>query len=127
MVSFGLTVHGKRSEAWESIVHVGHENMQRSPGFWLHPKSCRLHVRLSDTTSNNSGYDPSMELELGRLYRIKLQALHNDVSLFVDGKLQTFRANVFHVTRYKNTVFVADPWHVAANATVTDLKIYAPQ
>jgi len=127
VVCFDLMVHGKNSEGWESILHVGHENMQRSPGFWLHPKSCRLHVRLSDTTSNNSGYDPTMELEVGRSYRIRLQAKDNDVSFFIDGKLQTFRANVWHVTRFKNTVFVADPWHVAANATVSNLKIYAPK
>jgi len=127
VVSFDLTVHGKNSDGWESILHVGHENMHRSPGFWLHPKSCRLHVRLSDTTSNNSGYDPSLELEVGRRYHIRLQAKDNDVSFFIDGKLQTFRADVWHVTRFKNTVFVADPWHVAANATVSDLKIYAPK
>jgi len=127
VVSFDLTVHGKNSEGWESILHVGHANMERSPGFWLHPKSCRLHVRLSDTASNNSGYDPTLELEMGRRYRIRLQAKNNDVSFFVDGKLQTFRANVWHATRFKNTVFVADPWHVAANATVSDLKIYAPK
>merc|ERR1712154_491337 len=102
VVSFDLAVHGKNSEGWESILHVGHANMERSPGFWLHPKSCRLHVRLSDTQSNN-------------------------VSFFVDDKLQTFRANVWHITRFKNTVFVADPWHVAANATVSDLKIYPPK
>jgi len=125
VVSFGLTVHGKNSEGWESILHVGHQDMERSPGFWLHPKSCKLHVRLSDTVSNNSGYDPSRELEIGREYQVKLQAVDNSVSLFIDGKLQTFKSDVFHVTRFKSTVFVADPWHSAANATVSNLKIYA--
>ena len=122
-----MTIHGKVSDGWESILHVGHENMERSPGFWLHPKSCKLHVRLSDTVSNNTGYDPNMELQIGREYAVKLQAIDGNVSLFVDGNLQTFKANVLHRTRYKNPVFVADPWHTAANVTVSNLKIYAPQ
>merc|ERR1719325_109984 len=119
VISFGMTINGKVSDGWESILHIGHENMERSPGFWLHPKSCKLHVRLSDTASNNTGYDPNMELQIGREYAIKLQAIDGAVSLFVDGQMQTFKANVLHVTRYKAPVFVADPWHTAANVAIS--------
>ena len=127
VISFNMTINGKVSDGWESILHIGHANMERSPGFWLHPKSCRLHVRLSDVVSNNSGYDPNMQLEIGKEYAIKLQAIDGNVSLFVDGAMQTFKSNVLHVTRYKNPVFVADPWHTAANVVVSDLNIYAPK
>ena len=122
-----MEVHGKVCDTWESILHIGNENMQRSPGFWLHPKSYKLHVRLSDTMSNNTGYDPNIELEKGGLYRIKFQSVDGNVSLFIDDKLQQFAANVNHVARYKCPVFVSDPWYQAANVTITDLKIYNPK
>eukprot|EP01083_Nonionella_stella_P170591 580883_1 len=127
VISFGMVINGKNCNEWESILHIGHENMQRSPGFWLHPKSYQLHVRLSDTQSNNTGYDPNVELEKGVLYQIRLQCVNNEVSLFVNDKLKKFSTDVYHVTGYKCPVFVSDPWYTAANVTITDLKVYSPQ
>jgi len=127
VISFGMVVHGKVCDEWENILHVGHENNQRSPGIWLYPKSYRLHVRLSDTTDWNSGYDPNVELEKGVLYKIKLQCIDNQVSLFINDKLDKFASNVLHVTRYQCPVFVSDPWYTAANVTISDLKIFAPK
>eukprot|EP00483_Globobulimina_turgida_P005120 UN05130 len=126
VVSFGMQVHGKNCDGWESILHVGHENMERSPGFWLHPKSYKLHVRLSDTNNKNTGYDPNMVLEKDTFYQIKLQCINNQVSLFINDTMQQFSAGIYHVTRYKCPVFVSDPWHSAANVTITDLEIFAP-
>eukprot|EP01083_Nonionella_stella_P039071 106237_1 len=63
VISFGMQINGKTCDDWESILHIGNENMERSPGIWLHPKSYRLHVRLSDVNDKNSGYDPNMVLE----------------------------------------------------------------
>ena len=120
-------MHGKNCDGWESVLHVGAQNMERSPGFWLHPKSMKLHVRLSDTSSNNTGYDPNMELEKGKFYQIKLQSVDNEVTLFINDKVQQFSSNVYHVCRYKAPVFVSDPWHTAANVTISDLKIFSPK
>jgi len=127
VVSFGMVVHGKNCNEWESILHVGAENKERSPGIWLHPKSMKLHVRLSDTANWNTGYDPNMELEKGKLYKIKLQCVDNDVSLSINGKVHRFSSNVYHIARYKAPVFVSDPWHAAANVTISDLKIFSPK
>ena len=122
-----MEVHGKICDSWESILHIGNENVQRSPGFWLYPQSYKLHVQLSDTMNSNTGYDPNMELEKGGIYRIRFQCIDNAVSLFINDKLQQYAANVYHIARYKCPVFVGDPWYQAANVTVTDLKIYAPK
>merc|ERR1712228_1085721 len=127
VISFGMVVHGKNCNEWESVLHIGCQNMERSPGFWLHPKSMKLHVRLSDTSSNNTGYDPNMELEKGKFYEIKLQCVDNEVTLFIDGKVQQFSSNVYHIARYKVPVFVSDPWYTAANVTISNLKIFAPK
>lgn len=120
-------MHGKNCNEWENILHVGSQNMERSPGIWLHPKSMKLHVRLSDTSSNNTGYDPNMELQKGKFYKIKLQSIDSEVRLVINGKVQRLSTDVYHVARYKCPVFVSDPWHTAANATITDLKIFAPK
>lgn len=127
VVEFAMQVHGKACSEWESILHIGNANMQRSPGFWLHPKSYKLHVRLSDTKSDNTGYDPNMELEKGGIYHIKFECVNNNVKLFINDQLQQFAANVHHIARYKCPVFVGDPWYTSADVTISELKIYNPK
>merc|ERR1712228_963769 len=127
IVEFELTVHGKTGTSWESILHVGHLDMERSPGIWFHPKSLKLHVRLSDVYDKNKGYDPAMELEKNTKYNLKLQCIDSMVSLFINGKMKSSAGDIVHLTRFLAPIWCGDPWYNAANATVRNLRIYAPK
>eukprot|EP00483_Globobulimina_turgida_P003573 UN03579 len=126
VIEFTMIVHGKTGDSWESILHIGHENMERAPGIWFHPKSFKLHVRLSDVYDKNTGYDPNIALEQNGIYKMKFQCVDNTVSLFIDDKMHSSAGEVIHRTMFLAPVWCGDPWHDAANVTIQALNIYAP-
>ena len=67
-----MEINGKVGNNWENVLHIGNNDQERSPGFWLHPNSYKLHVRLSDKSNWNAGYDPNASLQKGNWYKIKL-------------------------------------------------------
>ena len=67
-----------------------------------------------------------MELEKNTKYDIKLQCIANMVSFYIDGKMKSSAGDVVHLTRFLAPIWCGDPWYDAANATVSNLRIYAP-
>ena len=126
-IEFGMLIHGKTGNNWENIFHIGNENKERSPAMWLHPKSYKLHVRLSDSNNWNTGYDPNKMLEPDKDYKIKFSCVNGKVELFINGELKQSCDDVVHIARYRAPVWIGDPWHDAANVTIKDFKVYCPQ
>ena len=121
-VVFDLVVHGIR-QGWHNIIHIGDSDGQRSPGFWLYPGDTKLHARMSDTQSANQGYDPAEKLQIGTLYRVKLEGVNGTISLYLNGIRKTTRT-AQHIQRNNAQVWAGDPWYGAANVTVSNLAIY---
>jgi len=123
IVSFSLVIHGKTCDSWESILMIGNNDAERSPGFWLYPKSNRLHVRLSDINDYNTGYDPSIELKKNTKYNIKFECINKTIKLHINGKLKVLNDDVIHLTRFRAPIWCGNKKWMPANATVADLKI----
>ena len=126
-VEFDLVVHGKKTEYYGSILHIGNDDKERIPGIWLQPNSLRLHVRMSDEADYNQGYDPHEELVPDKKYTVKIEGDEETVKYYLiegDEKTVTFYlVKRGHMQRDNRPVYVGDPWYEPADATVSNLKI----
>jgi len=108
---------------WRSIIHIGSVNEERMPGISMIPNQQKLHVRFCDNVDWNQGYDPDMEISLNQNYKIKLECINTEMTLYVNGSRKTWRSNVIHKTAYQAPIYVGNPWFNAANAAIFNLTI----
>mmetsp|Transcript_68922 Transcript_68922/g.183618 ORF Transcript_68922/g.183618 Transcript_68922/m.183618 type:complete len:748 (+) Transcript_68922:211-2454(+) len=130
-LSFVLNPSGTR-KGWSNILHFT-EDMTRNcckpgdrvPGIWFFKKTTRLHIRSSRDAKGNDGCDPKEQLPMNKDTQVTVrQAEGKLVVKFGDKVVCETKAG-----RYKDAykpkdrvaVYVADPWHEAADATISKM------
>ena len=68
-VSFAVR-YGTNSGNWNSMLHKGNGDGERTPAFWRYPGQNGIHARISTTGSANDGIDKSGNLDDGEWHYI---------------------------------------------------------
>ena len=92
---------------------------QRSPAIWFVPGTTRLTVRIGDSTDGNWRIDTDA-LPLHVPSKVTLECNGTSVRLTVGEKVYTATQPTY---RYAGNliVYAGDPWHLAANAVISNL------
>ena len=121
------------TSTWESVFHVGNENMQRWPGLWVHPNADvegdsndGFHISYGTTTHNNpygptssaggAHYDGDTIIYKSIQTQSRLTIIENGETIF-DADYDP------HPTATNVAVYIGDPWYVAADITISNLVI----
>jgi len=124
-LTFDITLHSV-PRGYASVLHFtnGH-NMQRYPGVWVYGGQTRLHIRSSRIGNGNDGCDPQQGLELGQKTTVRLLQFGGVLKVFYDDVLVCATASygrpIFPVRAL--TMYAADPWYAAADATLQNLHL----
>jgi hypothetical protein len=128
VLSFTITPTGLEGN-WANIIrfqqapgglgdccNLGH----RSPAIWFFPGAFGFHVRVGDRTDGNWGINTDV-VPAGQPCNFKLECRDRSVKVTVNGKVYQ---ETQPTSRFagKMVVYGSDPWYVAANANVTNLK-----
>lgn len=121
-ISFDIILKGTVSN-WGNIMHVTQGenwgwNGERSPGIWFWPNEAAIHVIYGKDNSGISKTDP---IPLNKKVNFNLKVAGGQVTLVLNGKTYS-QAATARATGPGFMVYMADPWHQAANATILDLK-----
>ena len=122
VISFDLVVHSIYGNDYHSIFHMGSSNSERSPGIWLNPSASTLHLRISDSSSWNSGYGAGDTLDFNIWYNIKITACDGTITYYLDDVSKTSYDRTID-SRTDTPVYGSDPWWDAANVTIKNIVI----
>lgn len=123
---------------WGSIIHVtkgGDENEfgNRIPAIWFHPGTKRLHICTAIGSSSRHCHDEKVDLPTHRFTNIQIsQAVLSGADIFwysiaIDKKtvFAVENPNPLYLSNVK--VFMANPWHISANALVKNVQVTTSQ
>ena len=121
-LSFDIILKGAVSN-WGNIIHVTQGenwgwNGERSPGIWFWPNETAMHIVYG---KDNSGITKTDPIPLNKKVNFNLTVAGGQVTLVLNGKTYS-QAATARATGNGFKVYMADPWHQAANATILDLK-----
>lgn len=121
-ISVGRVVPG-----WSNIIHLGNDNWERLPGCWFWSNSFKLHCCIA---SRKHGVgNTCLDSKGGRGIRtIKITVDSNDHFRLEDtGSVHNWRQRLPHsiknVIGEKHPLYLSDPWYVASDVGVRNLKI----
>jgi len=121
--------------AWSSIVHFTATDTDccdygsRIPGVWFWPGTRLILVVDGHGPNGNShtgewGCDDSiLTLAEGQTYNLKMQMTASTVHIYVNDQLACDQARSDRAVHTGVKVYMADPWYVAADATVANLYL----
>jgi len=128
ILSFDITLRSIQGP-WTNIIHfttTGNNCCSigdRCPAIWFYPGGSQFHIRIGDMIDGNWGID-TQPIPLNQKVSFKLICQGSSVSVTANGQ-------VINATQPRArpsgraTVWLADPWHPAANALVENL-CYVP-
>lgn len=124
--------------SWGSIIHVTKgENIanfgDRIPAVWFHPGNKKLHICSSVGSNRNHCVNGNADLPSNKFTNIRISQLFRpDTNAYwylvhVDKKLIHQIKNTNPITLGNVKVYMANPWHSAANALVKNVKVTTSQ
>ena len=111
---------------WGNIIHITADGGnccnygQRIPAVWFYPGNLRLHIRDGSTANGNDGCDPEEQLPIGEDTTVRLEVRANNLEVFYNDESKCIGARAERTTFANARVFMPDPWHDAADATIDD-------
>ena len=128
-VTFRIIPRGKRS-GWTSLFSfgVGSRNYPRLPGVWFHSWTSKLHIRTSSSRYINDGYDPNVQLPIGRVTTVSIKVASNTLAIGMSGGVNGYWSRYIGPTSLHwgntGTVYFGSPHYHPANVQIKDL-VYA--
>ncbi|XP_065671471.1 uncharacterized protein LOC136089417 [Hydra vulgaris] len=121
------------SRDWESVIHftVGEDNSRngdRIPGFWFAPYgSAILNIVCSANGYQQAIYSPPLLLNSWSTIQVCQDIVDGNylTSAYINGKLVQSIVNNNPQTFENVLVYAADPWYVATDGYIKDLKVIA--
>merc|ERR1719428_741971 len=116
---------------WGSLLHVttgGNccNNGDRVPACWFHGGKLSLHCAFGNPGVGNDLINCDFGATFGVQYDVKLSVDMRQASISVNGAVQCSKTlSAAPTVGLKATVYACDPWYMAADAEMWDLK-YAP-
>ncbi|MEM6452889.1 MAG: LamG-like jellyroll fold domain-containing protein, partial [Cyanobacteria bacterium P01_D01_bin.105] len=120
-VAFWIKLEADAEGNWRSVLHKGETNQDRTFAMWLMPNDNRFHYRISTTESWNEGSTSQSALELNQWTHISYVKSGNQLSLYLDGQLDS------SVTLQGEVIANDDLLRIgsnALNASIDELKLY---
>jgi hypothetical protein len=109
---------------WSSVLHKGKHDKERGPGIFFHPRSTRLHVRVSTERSWNEGCDAIATLALKKWSHVFVQFRPHVAEVYVNGKLNNRCKLGRRIKPNGGPLYASSPWHQPAFATIRDVRLY---
>lgn len=109
---------------WSSILHKGKSDRERGPAVFFHPRSSRLHVRVSTERSWNEGCDSKISLALKEWSHVFVQFRPHLAEVYVNGKLNNQCKLGRRIKLNGGPLFAGNPWHQPAAAAIRDVRLY---
>ena len=112
---------------WGSIVHftgTGRDCCSlgdRMPAIWFWPQSLRLHIRIGDATDGNWGVDTNISCTLNQVNTFSLECRGRTVTMRLNNETQVLTQPSTRPSGLA-TVYAADPWYSAANASISNFS-----
>ena len=130
-ISFDITPHAEAPSNMDaSIVHFGHQNVQRLPAFWLYPGSTRLEVRMDGREGGDNDFGHQFAcntreaLPVGQVTHVIFRLEGGFYTVSFNGQ-QTCNIGGFLQNRVPPQpsvdVWFSDPWYPPADVTVANL------
>jgi hypothetical protein len=129
--TLGMTIKPFGVEGgWGNIIHVSATGNNccnygdRIPAVWFYPGELRLHIRDGSNANGNDGCDPEDQLVVDEATDFRLEIRGFAIQVFYNDELKCEAPRVDGRTSHDNArVWMADPWHAVAQATVDDVYI----
>jgi len=132
---------------WNSVLHYGHSNGERSPGVWMYPSNRpRMHFRIGQSNSGNWGCDPSTAIGSNKQHwyfvamvvgkkdeKCTGDSCHAKATIYYDGKKVHECTSTGYTMVYNEAqtglnptrlLYTADPWYPSARQQMKDLTHY---
>lgn len=112
---------------WGNIFHKGQDNHFRNPAVWIYPWDMKFHVRSGIRTNpwwdngGNNGCDTEFRANIGEWTHFALIHDNQGLRTFFNG-FPSCRDNYGAPVANSGPLWMADPWHSAANALVADFR-----
>ncbi|KAJ2989827.1 hypothetical protein HDV02_004740, partial [Globomyces sp. JEL0801] len=129
-IEFDMVINGVTND-WGSIMHFSMTGNNygvvgdRVPGIWLYPKSTMIHVPQDAGTTINQHRNPTKELALNKLYRVKVRSFGSQQKIYIDNVWYYTHNLIGNKPSGAAHVFMADPWYSPANVQISN-AIYTP-
>ena len=125
-LSFTIMLRGTVGN-WGSIIHVTNaENCcnfgERSPAIWTWPGKTTLHIVFGDSTDGNWRIQETSPLPIGRPVDIRITAEGPVITATVGSETYRLTQPTRRATGNNFKIYMADPWHEPANATIDDFE-----
>jgi len=128
-ISFDINPHAAApSNSYASIIHIGNQNTQRLPAFWLYPGSTRLGVRMDGREGGGFGHqflcNTEEALPVGQVTHVSFRLEGGYYTVSFNGQ-QTCNVGGFLQNRVAPQssvdVWFSNPWSSPADVTVANL------
>ena len=110
---------------WRIITFKGNAADERNFSVWMRPNDNRLHYRISTNQNYNEGGDSSAALEVGQWNHIAYVRRRNQLSLYINGRLDSFATLGGAIQINDGPLYMGDtPWHQPALGGLGEVNIY---
>jgi len=121
---------GTMPSDWASIFHCGSSNSMRMPGIWLHPDSgtdggSREGFYTCWRHDDDNHCVQTDHLTVGQTYHLEIDITPTLYTVTQDGVVQYSGAKGDHTTYDSMVCYASNPWHDAAVATISNLRVWA--
>ncbi|MEM1109692.1 MAG: LamG-like jellyroll fold domain-containing protein [Planctomycetota bacterium] len=123
-VSFWVYLGADSTSAYQSVIHKGNANYERTFAIWLLPGSSRLHFRISTTTSSNHGSDSVAALAVDDWTHVAYVKSGQQLRLYLNGVLDRAVDFTGDVVSNDGPIYINDPWYPGFEGRMDDLRIY---
>ena len=125
-VELWLNLKQRPNGNWRIIVHKGSDKKERTFYMALHPRSNRIHYRISTDKSWNEGGDTEREVPVNRWTHIAYVKKDNVLELYINGERDSREQLSGAVKANEGPIHIGNsPWEKGVNAALDNLLIYS--
>ena len=109
---------------WSSILHKGNHDKERGPAVFFHPRSTRLHVRVSTERFWNEGCDAKASLPMRKWSHVFFQFHPGVAEVYVNGRLNSRCKIGKRIKLNRGPLYAGDPWYQPAAAAIRGVRLF---
>lgn len=124
-VTFWYKPHSQATGSWQSVMHKGNTNSQRTFSMWQHNTQNRVRAASSSTSNHNNAYDSNADIVTNQWHHLAMVQSGNTLTLYKDGV--SVRQRTFSGQSLSNngSLYLGDtPWHGGFEGMLDELRVF---